>query len=82
MRRREKFRRVFLTLASRERAVTASLAARPTVSGAHRLPERRDTMRRITPLILVLVAMATAAFPLAASATHGPPHGGRAVTAM
>ena len=33
-------------------------------------------MRRITPLILVLVALATAAFPLAASATHGPPHGG------
>ena len=34
-------------------------------------------MRRITALILVLVAMATAAaFPLAASATHGPPHGG------
>ena len=34
-------------------------------------------MRRITALILVLVAMATAAvLPLAASANHGPPHGG------
>jgi hypothetical protein len=33
-------------------------------------------MRRITALILVLVAMATAAvLPLAASANHGPPHG-------
>ncbi len=34
-------------------------------------------MRRITALILVLVAMATAAvLPLAALAHHGPPHGG------
>ena len=34
-------------------------------------------MRRITPLILVLLALATAAFPLAASANHGGPHGSR-----
>ena len=40
-------------------------------------------MRRITPLILVLVVMATAAtFPLAASANHGPPHGGYATRAQ
>ena len=38
-------------------------------------------MRRITALILVLVAMATAAvLPLAASANHGPPHGGGPVS--
>lgn len=33
-------------------------------------------MRRITSLILVVVAIATAAFVPAASANHGPPHGG------
>lgn len=38
-------------------------------------------MRRITPLILVLVAIATASLPPVASATHGPPHGSRAVVA-
>lgn len=81
--RREKFRRVFSPLAIGEWAVTASLAARPTVSGATRPPERRETMRRITPLILVLVAIATAAtFPVAASADHGGVHGNRAVRAM
>jgi hypothetical protein len=38
-------------------------------------------MRRITALILVLVAMATAAaFPLAASADHGGVHGGGPIT--
>jgi hypothetical protein len=40
-------------------------------------------MRRITPLILVLVVTATAAtFPLAASAHHGGVHGSRAVLAQ
>jgi hypothetical protein len=40
-------------------------------------------MRRITALILVLVAMATAAaLPLAASANHGGVHGDSAVRAM
>jgi hypothetical protein len=33
-------------------------------------------MRRITSLILVVVAIAVAALAPAASATHGPPHGG------
>jgi hypothetical protein len=34
-------------------------------------------MRRITALVLVVTTAAIgAAFPLAASATHGPPHGG------
>lgn len=33
-------------------------------------------MRRITPLILVLVAIATAALPPVASAMHGGTHGG------
>lgn len=33
-------------------------------------------MRRTTALIFVLAAIATAAFPIAASAMHGPLHGG------
>jgi hypothetical protein len=39
-------------------------------------------MRRITTLMLVAVAIAAAAFAPAASASHGPPHGGVAVRAM
>ena len=40
-------------------------------------------MRRITALIVVLVAMATAAaLPLAATAHHGGVHGDSAVRAM
>ena len=71
------FSRIHTALAIREWAVTVSLAARPSVSGAPESTERRKDMRRITPLILVLVVMATAAtFPLAASANHGGLHGG------
>ena len=71
------FSRICASLAIRERAVTASLAARPSVSGAPESTERRKDMRRITPLILVLVATALAAtFPLVAAANHGGLHGG------
>jgi len=73
-----RFSRIIPPLAIRERAVTARLAAGSSVPGAHDPPERREIpMRRITPLILVLLALATAAFPLAASANHGGPHGSR-----
>ena len=52
------------------------LAAPSTVPAQAHLGKEGD-MRRITALILVLVAMATAAaFPLAASADHGGVHGG------
>ncbi len=59
-------------LASREAAVSGSF------DGARRkhTPGKEGDMRRITALILVLVAMATAAvLPLAASAHHGGMHG-------
>jgi hypothetical protein len=39
-------------------------------------------MRRITPLILVLVAIATATLPPVAAGHHGGPHGDSAVKAM
>jgi hypothetical protein len=66
-------------LASRESAVGGSY------DGARRkhTPGKEGDMRRITALILVLVAMATAAaMPLAASANHGGVHGDSAVRAM
>ena len=60
-------------LASREAAVGGSYE---TVPGASTPPGKEGDMRRITALILVLVAMATAAaLPLAASANHGGTHG-------
>ena len=74
------FSHIHVSFARRERAVTVSLAGRPSVSGAHPPTRKEGDMRRITSLILVLVAMATAAaFPLTASANHGPPHGSRVV---
>jgi hypothetical protein len=60
-------------LANREEAVSGSL------DGARRkhTPGKEGDMRRITALIVVLATTALiAVFPLAASATHGPPHGG------
>lgn len=39
-------------------------------------------MRRITALVFVFVAIATAALPSVASATHGGTHGDSAVRAM
>jgi hypothetical protein len=59
------------------------LAGGRTVTGATTSPERRETMRRITALILVVAtAVIGAAFPLAASATHGGVHGSVAVRAQ
>ena len=77
------FSRSQATLAIRERAITAPLAGGPSVSGAHPTPGKEGDMRRITALILVLATTAlAAAFPLVASANHGPPHGGSPTRAM
>ena len=66
-------------LANREEAVSGS----PDGARRKHTPGKEGDMRRITALILVLVAMATAAvLPLAASAHHGGVHGDSAVRAM
>jgi hypothetical protein len=64
--------RVSERLASREPAVGDSF------DGARRkhTPGKEGDMRRIASLILVLVAIATAALTPAASADHGGVHGG------
>ena len=76
MRRNRNITTHFSPLANSERAVTASLAGRPSVSGAHPTPGKEGDMRRITALVLVVAAAAIgAAFPIVASASHGGPHG-------
>ena len=67
----------------RNSLVSERLASREWVigdspDGARRkhTPGKEGDMRRITSLILVVIAIAAAALPLAAQANHGPPHGG------
>jgi hypothetical protein len=66
-------------LVNGERAVTASLAGRPSVSGADPTPGKEGDMRRITHIsrslvvaaVFVSTAVLAAAFPLLALADNG-----------
>jgi hypothetical protein len=84
MRRNGKHTALYSPLANGERAVTASFAARPSVSGADPTPGKEGDMRRIThtsralvvAAVMVATALAAVAFPLVALADGtGPgPH--------